>query len=90
VFSWLASLMGLATIVGAFAAGLGTFSLHEAFISEAGCNIRLASVITDAPLEITPRKGDEPFSSPSRSLSGPLRWRTKTGSTVQIWEQRIS
>jgi epoxyqueuosine reductase QueG len=47
----------------AFAAGLGTFSLHEAFISEAGCNIRLASVITDAPLEITPRKGDEPFSN---------------------------
>jgi epoxyqueuosine reductase len=47
----------------AFASGLGTFSLHEGFITEAGCNIRLASVITDAPLEITPRLSDEPYSN---------------------------
>jgi len=47
----------------AFAAGLGTFSLHEGFISEAGCNIRLASVITDAPLTVTPRKSDEPYAN---------------------------
>jgi epoxyqueuosine reductase len=45
----------------AFAAGLGTFSLHEGLISEAGCNIRIASVLTDAPLEVTPRKSDEPY-----------------------------
>jgi epoxyqueuosine reductase QueG len=47
----------------AFAAGLGTFSLHEGFISDVGCNIRLGSVVTDAPLEITPRKSDEPYSN---------------------------
>ena len=47
----------------AFASGLGTFSLHEGLITEAGCNIRLASVLTDAPLEITPRLGDEPYSN---------------------------
>jgi epoxyqueuosine reductase QueG len=47
----------------AFAAGLGTFSLHEGFISEAGCNIRLASVLTDAPLAVTPRRGDDPFAN---------------------------
>ena len=47
----------------AFASGLGTFSLHEGLITEAGCNIRLASVITDAPLEMTPRLGDEPYSN---------------------------
>jgi epoxyqueuosine reductase QueG len=47
----------------AFASGLGTFSLHEGLITEAGCNIRLASVITDAPLEITPRLSDEPYSN---------------------------
>ena len=45
----------------AFAAGLGTFSLHEGLITEAGCNIRVASVMTDAPLEMTPRLSDEPY-----------------------------
>ncbi|MFX1340010.1 MAG: hypothetical protein ACFFDK_15465 [Promethearchaeota archaeon] len=45
----------------AFAAGLGTFSLHEALITDVGCNVRIGSVITDAPLEITPRKSDEPY-----------------------------
>ena len=45
----------------AFAAGLGTFSLHEGLITEVGCNIRLASAVTDAPLEVTPRKSDEPY-----------------------------
>ena len=45
----------------AFAAGLGTFSLHEGFISEAGCNVRMTSVITDAPLKTTPRKNDDPY-----------------------------
>ena len=45
----------------AFAAGLGTFSLHEGLITDVGCNIRLASVITDAPLEISPRKSDNPY-----------------------------
>ena len=47
----------------AFAAGLGTFSLHEGLISEVGCNIRLCSVITNAPLEITPRKSDDPYAN---------------------------
>ncbi|MFX0057344.1 MAG: hypothetical protein ACFE85_13750 [Candidatus Hodarchaeota archaeon] len=45
----------------AFAAGLGTFSLHEALITEVGCNVRLASIITNAPLEITTRKSDDPY-----------------------------
>lgn len=45
----------------AFAAGLGSFSLHEAFISEAGCNIRLASVTTTAPLRVTSRTSEEPY-----------------------------
>lgn len=47
----------------AFAAGLGTFSLHEGLITEVGCNVRLASVITDAPLEVTPRGSDEPYAN---------------------------
>lgn len=45
----------------AFASGLGTFSLHEGLITEIGCNIRLASVVTDAPLEINTRKSDNPY-----------------------------
>ncbi len=47
----------------AFAAGLGTFSLHEGFITELGCNVRLGSVITNAPFEITRRKSDEPYAN---------------------------
>ena len=48
----------------AFAAGLGTFSLSEAMITHAaGCNVRFASVVTDAPLEITSRKSDDPFAN---------------------------
>jgi ferredoxin len=47
----------------AFAAGLGSFSLHEGFITEAGCNVRLASVLTDAPLKVTPRGNDDPFAN---------------------------
>lgn len=47
----------------AYAAGLGSFSLHDGFISERGCNIRLASVITNAPLEITPRMITDPYAN---------------------------
>ncbi len=47
----------------AFAAGLGTFSLHEGLITEAGCNIRVTSVITDAPLNVTSRKSDDPYAN---------------------------
>jgi epoxyqueuosine reductase QueG len=47
----------------AFAAGLGTFSLHEGLITEAGCNIRLGSVLTDAPLAASTRKSDEPYAN---------------------------
>lgn len=45
----------------AFAAGLGTFSLHEGLITDAGCNVRIASVLTDAPLPVTLRKSDAPY-----------------------------
>jgi len=47
----------------AFAAGLGTFSLHEALITEVGCNVRLASLVTNAPLEITLRKSENPYAN---------------------------
>ncbi len=47
----------------AFAAGLGTFSLSDALITEVGCNVRFASVVTDAPLTVTPRKSDDPFAN---------------------------
>ena len=47
----------------AFAAGLGTFSLHEGLITEVGCNVRLGSVITNLPLESTLRKDDDPYSN---------------------------
>jgi hypothetical protein len=57
----------------AFAAGLGTFSLHEGFISEVGCNIRITSVITDAPLKVTPRTSDEPYGNCLYYIDGSCR-----------------
>jgi epoxyqueuosine reductase QueG len=45
----------------AFATGLGTFSLHEALITDLGCNIRLASIITNAPFKVSSRKTDDPY-----------------------------
>ena len=45
----------------AFATGLGTFSLHEALITDLGCNIRLASIITNAPFKVSTRKTDDPY-----------------------------
>jgi hypothetical protein len=45
----------------AFAAGLGSFGLHAGLITEVGSSIRLGSLVTDAPLEITPRISDEPY-----------------------------
>lgn len=47
----------------AFAAGLGTFSLHEGLITDVGCNIRVASVITDAPLAVSARPSDAPYAN---------------------------
>jgi ferredoxin len=47
----------------AFAAGLGTFGLAGHLITEHGCNVRLASFITDAPLSVTPRFTDDPFAN---------------------------
>ena len=47
----------------AFASGLGSLGLHEGIITEVGCNVRLGSVITNAPLEITQRKSDEPYAN---------------------------
>jgi epoxyqueuosine reductase len=54
----------------AFAAGLGSFSLHEGLITEAGCNVRLASVLTNAPLEITRRRNDDPFANCLQHATG--------------------
>ena len=45
----------------AFAAGLGTFSHHDGLITEVGCNIRLASFITNAPFTITTRIHEDPY-----------------------------
>ncbi len=47
----------------AFAAGLGTFSLQRALITEVGINVRLGSVVTDAPLAVTPRTSDDAFAN---------------------------
>jgi epoxyqueuosine reductase QueG len=57
----------------AFAAGLGTFSLHEGLITEAGCNVRITSVMTDAPLTVTPRRSDEPYANCLYYVKGECR-----------------
>jgi epoxyqueuosine reductase QueG len=43
----------------AFAAGLGTFSLNDALITERGIAHRLSSVVVDHPYPATPRKSDD-------------------------------
>ncbi len=43
----------------AYVAGLGRFGIHNMLITEQGCCGRLGSVVTDCPLEPTPRAGCE-------------------------------
>jgi epoxyqueuosine reductase QueG len=54
----------------AFACALGTFSLQRALITEVGCNVRLGSVVTDAPLVVTPRARDDAFANCSYLADG--------------------
>ncbi len=57
----------------AFAGGLGTFSLHEGLITEAGCNVRFGSVVTDAPMDATGRMSDEPYANCLHYTTGECR-----------------
>ena len=50
----------------AFAAGLGTFGLSRNIITRLGAAGRLGSIITDAPLPVTPREYSEPYEWCSR------------------------
>lgn len=43
----------------AFAAGLGRFGLSAALITPAGINVRLGSLVTNAPLPVSPRPTEE-------------------------------
>lgn len=54
----------------AFAAGLGTFGLHQNFISEKGCLGRLCSVITTLRLTPTPRPYTEVYGYCLYALDG--------------------
>lgn len=44
-----------------FAAGMGSFGLSDGFITARGMAMRCGSVVTDAPLEVTPRRYDAPY-----------------------------
>jgi epoxyqueuosine reductase QueG len=47
----------------AYAAGLGTFSLSDGFITERGIAHRCGSVVTDMPLPVSPRTASSPYSN---------------------------
>ncbi|MDD5082006.1 MAG: hypothetical protein PHU08_01405 [Dehalococcoidales bacterium] len=47
----------------AYAAGLGTFSLSDGFITERGIAHRCGSVVTDLVLPATAKKGDNPYAN---------------------------
>lgn len=47
----------------AYAAGLGTFSLSDGFITERGIAHRCGSVVTDMPLPASPREAHGPYSN---------------------------
>ena len=53
----------------AYAAGLGQFGLHGCLITPAGANVRLGSVVTNMPLDVTPR-GFEDHRAPCLALKG--------------------
>jgi len=47
----------------AYAAGLGTFSLSDGFITERGIAHRCGSVVTDMPLPVSPRTAESPYAN---------------------------
>ena len=47
----------------AYAAGLGTFSLSDGFITERGIAHRCGSVVTNLPLPASPRIAESPYSN---------------------------
>jgi len=47
----------------AYAAGLGTFSLSDGFITERGIAHRCGSAVTDMPLPVSPRTAKNPYSN---------------------------
>ena len=47
----------------AYAAGLGTFSLSDGFITERGIAQRCGSVVTDLVLPVSPRTANDPYSN---------------------------
>jgi len=53
----------------AYAAGLGRFGLNGCLITASGANVRLGSVVTNLPLEPTPRE-KESFRAPCLELKG--------------------
>jgi len=44
-----------------FVAGMGSFSLSDGFITARGIAMRCGSLVTDAPLTVTPRASDDPY-----------------------------
>jgi len=57
----------------AYAAGLGTFSLSDGFITERGIAIRCGSVVTSLALPASPRTTDSPYSNCLFYLGGNCR-----------------
>ena len=54
----------------AYAAGLGTFSLSDGFITERGIAHRCGSVVTDLMLSVSPRTVENPYSNCLFYISG--------------------
>lgn len=44
-----------------YVAGMGSFSLSDGFITARGIAMRCGSLVTDAPLSVTPRRIDDPY-----------------------------
>jgi len=57
----------------AYAAGLGTFSLSDGFITECGIAHRCGSVVTNLPLPACPRTADGPYSNCLFYMNGECR-----------------
>jgi len=71
----------------AYAAGLGTFSLSDGFITECGIAHRCGSVVTNLPLPASPRTADGPYSNCLFYMNGECRECIKRCPVGAITEQ---
>lgn len=71
----------------AYAAGLGRFGLNQALISARGIFVRIGSLVTDAPIEIGPRRPED-YRAPCLADGGQVCGRCRPRCPVEAISER--